>query len=836
MTQPDKLLREGITALSNRKWSYAERLFTRVLEEQPKHVAALNLLAVALMNMERFREAERFISAAIRLHPHSDVSFYNYGLILKWLNKPALALRQFDQALLLNPSVAETWNNRGTVLSDLERYDDAVSDFNSALGLAPNYAEAHCNKAKAFAHLRRFDEALAAYSKALAIRSDLVAAWLGRGEVYFQLDRYSEALFAYDKALAIDAALPEAWLGRGNACTELKRCEEAFASYDRALALKPHFAKAWLGRGNAFFSLKRCNEAVVAYDKALAIEPELAPAWLGRGNVFFDYGQYDDASLAYERALSYDGNFAEAFVGLGNVLNAFKRYNEALAAYDKALVLKPSIAGAWQGRGNIFVALQQYDDAFAAYDNAVRLKPGLDYAASLRLYSKLQLCDWTDLETETAQFLSRMRRGDELSEPFPLLAMPSSPGDQLQCAMRRSKSQPSFAPLWQGESYSHDRIRVAYLSSELRDHAVGYLAVGLFEHHDKSRFEVTAISFETGRDSEFCRRIKTAFDHFIDVSQQSDQEIANLIRQLEIDIAVDLNGFTRNARLGVLARRPAPIQVNYLGYAGTMGADYYDYIIADRTVVPRQHFEFYSEKIAWLPHSFMINDAARPIAVTTPARSELGLPDKAFVFCCFNQPFKINPKIYDVWMRLLRDVDGSVLWLKDYGSIVVHNLRREAERRGVDPERLIFAPPVPSQPEHLARHRQADLFLDTLNYNAHTTACDALWAGLPVVTCIGSTFAGRVGASLLQAIGLSELTTSSLEDYESLALHLARDPEVLTSIKIKLKENREKCPLFCSQRSAEDIETAYTTMWQESKLRQNGGSVLDRRTWVIGDE
>jgi protein O-GlcNAc transferase len=812
MSSPDELMREGITALSRHKWSDAEKLFSRIVEEYPKHVGALNLLTVALMNMGRFTEAEGFISEAIYLHPDSDVSLYNYGLILKRLNKPELALRQFDRALRLKPDVAETWNNRGTVLSDLRRYDDAILDFDKSLKLKPNYAEALCNKAKAFVNLKRVDEASVAYEEALKLSPGLAAAWLGRGEVQFELDHYAEAVTAYDKALAIDATLPEAWLGRGNASAELKRYEDAFAAYDKALALKPGFAKVWLGRGNALFHLKHCDAALIAYDKALAIEPELAAAWLGRGNVLQELGRHNDASRAYESALASDSNFAEAFVGLGNVLNAFKRYKDAMATYDQALALKPDFAEAWHARGNIFVALQQYDRAFTAYDNAVRLKPGLDYSASLRLYAKLQLCDWTDLETETAQLSSKIRAGEVLAEPFPLLAMPSSPEEQLQCATRRGGARPTVPPLWRGEAYSHNRIRVAYLSSEFREHAVSYLAMGLFEHHDRSRFEVTAISFERGQDSEFCRRVKNAFERFIDASDQSDQEIANLVRQLEVDIAVDLNGFTRNARLGVLACRPSPIQVNYLGYAGTMGANYYDYIIADQIVIPREQFGFYSEKIAWLPHSFFVNDAARPIAFRTPTRSELGLPDEAFVFCCFNQPFKISPAIFDVWMRLLRDVEGSVLWLKDYGSLVMHNLSREAERRGMDPKRLIFASSVPGQSEHLARHRQADLFIDTLYYNAHTTASDALWAGLPVVTCLGSTFAGRVGASLLHAVGLSELVTSTLDDYESLALRLARDPSLLASIKARLKHNRDEYPLFSSRLSTEHIEAAYTKM------------------------
>jgi protein O-GlcNAc transferase len=814
MSSPDKLLEEGVTALSLQKWRDAERLFKDVLKTHPKHIGALNLLTVTLMNMERFAEAEAFIAKAIQLNPHSDVSFYNYGIVLKQLEKPGPALRQFDRALLLNAKIPETWNNRGTVLNALNRYDDAILDFDKALELQPEYAEAYCNKAKSLINLRRYDQAFVAYDKALEIRSDLAAAWLGRGEVLFDLDRCDEALAAYDRALAIKPDLPEAWLGRGNACTELKRYQDAFAAYDKTLALKPNFAKVWLGRGNVLFYRKRYDEAIIAYDRALAIDPGFAAAWLGRGNIFFEFGQHKDAGIAYDRALALDPGLAEALVGRGNVLNAFKRYDDALAAYDTALALKPHLAGAWHGRGNIFLALRRYDQAFTAYDNAVRLKPALDYAASLRLHTKLHLCDWRDLELNIAQFLPKARAGEVLSEPFTLLAIPSSPADQLQCARRHVQAQPSFPAVWQDEHYSHDRIRVCYLSSELREHAVAYLTIGLFEHHDKSRFEVTAISVEPTQNSEFCRRLRGSFERFIDGSLQSDQEVANLIRELEIDIVVDLNGFTRNSRLGVFGRRAAPIQVNYLGYAGTMGAEYYDYIIADPTVVPQEHFEFYAEKVAWLPHSFLVNDAKRQISERTPARCELGLPDQAFVFCCFNQSFKISPMIFEIWMRLLREVDNSVLWLKDNSATATRNLRSEAEARGVAPERLVFARSVPLVADHLARHRQADLFLDTVHYNAHTTACDALWAGLPVVTCRGSTFAGRVGASLLQAVGLSELITTSLADYEALALRLARDHSLLSSLKSKLKHNRDNCPLFGTRRTTLDIDAAYTAMWQ----------------------
>jgi predicted O-linked N-acetylglucosamine transferase (SPINDLY family) len=336
----------------------------------------------------------------------------------------------------------------------------------------------------------------------------------------------------------------------------------------------------------------------------------------------------------------------------------------------------------------------------------------------------------------------------------------------------------------------------------------------MFEHHDRSRFEVTALSLGTGRDSAFRRRIRASFERIVDVDSQSDQEISDLVRDLEIDILVDLNGHTRNWRMGVFAQRPAPIQVNYLGYAGTTGAESFDYIIADSTVIPSEHFEYYSEKVAWLPHSFFVNDAARPVAERTPSRRELNLPDTGFVFCCFNQPYKINPAAFDSWMRLLEATDGSVLWLRDTGAVSSRNLRLEAERRGVAPERLIFATRAPLVEEHLARQRQADLFLDTSPFNAHTTAADALWAGVPVVTRLGSTFAGRVAASLLRAVGLPELVTESPEDYEQLALRIARDPELLGSLKTKLVRNSTTFPLFDTARFTRRIEAAYIAMWE----------------------
>ena len=773
----DETFRRAVVALQAGNAVDAERLFKELLNAQPRHVAGLNLLGVLLTQLGKFEEAEHYVRRALNESATSDATFYNYGIILKALKRPGDALAQFSQALALNPAVAETWNNRGTVFNDLKRYGEAVADFDKAISINPTYAEAFCNKGKSLAALKSYDRSLSAFDTALALRPNLAEPWLGRGDVL----------------------------------TERKQYDDAFSAYDRALRSKPDLAEAWLGRGNIFTERKQYDEAFAAYDRALASKPDLAGAWLGRGNIFFELKQYDGASAAYERALTSKPDLAGAWLGRGNIATEFKRYDDAFAAYDRALALQPDLAEAWLSRGNIFGELKRYGEAFAAYDKAFALKPDLKHAEGIRLHAKLSMCDWTNLDAEVSHLISATRRKSPASTPYAILSIPSSPADQLQCARCHFAGQPPFAEMWRGEKYSHDRIRIGYVSANFCEHAVAYLIAGLFEQHDKSRFEITAISIGADQPSAMRDRIQQASEHFIDVRSQSDDEIAQLIRSLEIDIAVDLMGFTQDARPNVFARRPAPIQVNYLGYPGTMGADFFDYIIADRTIIPEDRCEFYSEKVVWLPDSYQVNDSRRRISERTPTRGECALPEGAFVFACFNNTFKIAPDVFDIWMRLLKATGNSVLWLLGENSAAMTNLSREAEKRGVASDRLIFAPRM-ALPDHLARHRQADLFLDTLPYNAHTTASDALWSGLPVLTCLGSTFAGRVAASLLKAAGLAELITTSAQDYEALALKLTQDKSLLASLRDRLARDRIGCPLFDTGRFARHIEAAYLMM------------------------
>jgi len=768
---------------------------------------------LAALRAGNLKKAERLLRAVIRAEPKHVDAFNLLGVVFGRLGHNADAVASYDRALALAPNSTEAWYGRGMTLLATGRLQEAVASFDRVIAAKPDFTQVHLLRAKLLTDLGRHDAALDGVDRLLAIMPGLAEAWLGRSNILFERKRHEEALSAVERALALKPDLAEAWHGHGNVFNELKRYDEALAAYDKALALNPNFAGAWHGRGNVLNELNRHHEALGAYDKALALAPALAEAWLGRGNVLNVLRASEEALMAFDRALALIPSLAEAWLGRGNGLCDLHRYDQALIAYDKSLSFNPDLAEAWFGRGNIFVQLKQLDKALDTYDRALRLKPELKYAKGDRLHVKLQLSDWANLDTIVSDVVSAVRTQEPTIFPFQFLAISASVADQLACTKRLIADQPSFPRTWCGEIYAHDRIRIGYFSADFCRHPVAQLAVGLFETHDKSRFETTAISYGPDDGSDLRDRIKLAFENFIDVGKMTDTDVAALICRREIDIVIDLTGLTRYNRFSVLSRRVAPVQVNFLGYPGTVGANCVDYIIADRTIIPKEHFRFYSEQVVWLPDTYQANDCKRPLSERQLARAECDLPETAFVFCCFNNTYKINPQIFDIWMRLLRAKQDSVLWLIEANPTAEGNLRREAEKRGIAADRLIFAPKLPPA-DHLARSAHADLFLDTMPYNAHTTGSDTLWAGVPLLTCLGSTFASRVAASLARAVGLDELVTSSLQDYEALALKLANDPSQLRALRERLARNRLTHPLFDTARFTRHIEVAYTTMWE----------------------
>jgi len=583
----------------------------------------------------------------------------------------------------------------------------------------------------------------------------------------------------------------------------------------KAIIINPNHAGAFVNLGDALGNLKRYEEALTNYERALKIRPDFAEAHNNCGATFEDMYRYEDALACYERALKIKPDFAEAYNNKGNALRGLYRLEEALGAYERAIQLKPDYADAFNNHGNALMVLNRHEQASKSFARLINLNPDFDYALGNMFHAQLHCCKWTHYRQYADKISCSINKGKRADLPFSFLTISHSPADQLKCASIRiaDKYPVSPTPLWTGQRYKHNKIRVAYVSADFREHATSHLMVGLFEKHNRDQFETIAISLSPEDKSRTGQRIKAAFDQFIDVNRKNDYEIAKLIRELEVDIAVDLLGFTQGNRTAVFAHRPAPIQVNYLGYPGTMGTEYIDYILADRHIIPPDHQAFYTEKVIYLPDTYQVNDSKRVIAERTPSREEAMLPELGFVFCCFNTNYKISPEVFDIWMSLLNKVEGSVLWLMGCSAAARLNLKRETEQRGVSAKRIVFAPRM-NHDEHLARQRLADLFLDTLPYNAHTTASDALWAGLPVLTCTGNTFAGRVAGSLLSAVGLPELITSSLEEYENMALNLAKTPNMLLDIKTKLSQNRNNHPLFDTSRFCRHVESAYITMWQ----------------------
>lgn len=523
-------------------------------------------------------------------------------------------------------------------------------------------------------------------------------------------------------------------------------------------------------------------------------------------------GEFEAAAQLIGQALKLDPNSPELWSNRGTAQAAGKQLEAALASFTRALELNPGFLGAQLNRAHVLFELQRYAEAIPDYEALLARDPNHAYSAGNLVFCRLQCCDWSSFESDRRMMLARLRAGQRVLPPVLSVALLDTAADQLTAAQIVSRDKfPPARPLWRGEIYRHDRIRVAYVSADFHAHATSMLMAGVFERHDRRRFETIAISFGRDDQSGLRGRVVNAFECFIDVRGKNDMEIAQRMRELEIDIAVDLKGYTSEARPTVFSLKPAPIQVNYLGFPGTMGAPFIDYIIADDVVVPDAHEAFYSEQVVRLPDTYQPNDRSRETADGAADRASAGLPEGGFVFCCFNNSYKIQPPVFDVWIRLLRDVPGSVLWLLEDNAAATRNLKREASSRGINPDRLVFAARM-DLPEHLARHRLADLFLDTLPYNAHTTASDALWTGLPIVTCMGHTFAGRAAASLLRAAGLPELVTDTLADYEALALRLARDPSALAGLKSRLARTRDTMPLFDATRFARHLEAAYVTM------------------------
>lgn len=641
---------------------------------------------------------------------------------------------------------------------------------------------------------------------ALKIKPDSALAYYNLGNGLYQLKRITDALACYDMALSIEPVWPEALCNRGNALLEIGRAADALVSFDHALLLKPDYSEALYNRGNAFLELEDFEDALSSFDAALAINPKDAESLSNRGNALYRLHRLDDALRSYDSSLAIRSDYAEVHNNRGNILKELRRHNEALISLDQAIFLRPDYADAWHNRGNVLLELKQPGLALESFKQALAFDPDYKFLQGIFLHARMKVCDWDGWSSSVAEIVLAVDSGKKASNPFPSLTILDEPNLLKRLAEIYTRSEYGHQPInvVPASPETSKKIRLGYVSCDFKEHAVSYLMAGVFEAHDRERFEVYGYDIGPVPDCPTRRRIVAAFDQFKIVSDLSDKAVAEQIRQDQIDILIDLTGYTKGARTGIFAYRPAPIQVNYLGFPGTMGAPFMDYIIADRVLIPEEHRQYYTEQVLYLPHCFQANDDKRVIA-PPKSKSHFGLPEDAFVFGCFNQSAKFTPILFEVWLSILRQVPNSVLWLIEDSPTQVENLRTYSQERGIDPNRLIFTGKLP-YPEHLARYTHIDLVLDTLPFNGGTTTSDALWGGAPVLTCIGQTFSGRMSASLLTAIGLPELITNTLKDYERLAIDLAAHPERLKALRQRLAQNRTSGSLFDTNAFTRNLE------------------------------
>jgi predicted O-linked N-acetylglucosamine transferase (SPINDLY family) len=741
-------------------------------------VAALFERAIASHQAGQLPQAEALYRQVLQLSPAHPDALHYLGVLAHQAGQPAIALELIDQAIQLNPGNAEAHSNRANALQSLQQYQAALESCDRALLLRPDYAEAHCN----------------------------------RGSALHALRRYREAIESNDRAIQLKPSFAEAHSNRGSALQALRQYQSALESFDAALRIRPDYAAAHANRGGTLHPLGRYREALESCDSAIQIDPHLAIAHANRANALIGLERYQEALESSDRAIQLNPRLAESHNTRGTALQALRQHHAALESFNRSIDIDPSY-DVYCNRGSILYELEDCPSALESYKQAIRLSPAREYLPGMMLHMKRSICDWEDIEAESRELEASVDRGEIAAYPFILLPITDSPSLQRKAAeiYARDKCPPSARAALPARRPRPRKIRIGYFSADFRNHAITYLMAGLLERHNRSQFEIFAFSFGPDTGDEMRARVSSAADRFIDVGSLPDRAIAELSRELEVDIAVDLMGYTRGSRPGIFAQRPAPVQASYLGYPATMGADFIDYLIADPTLIPEASRQHYSEKIVYLPDSFQVTDSGQLIASTPCSRAQHGLPEQGFVFCCFNNNYKITPVTFDIWMRILARVEGSVLWLLEDNPTAGANLRKEAARRGIDPQRLIFATRVPL-PEHISRQRLAGLFLDTLPFNAGATASPALWAGLPVLTRVGESFAGRMASSLLRAIDLPELVTTTDAAYEALAVDLATHPERLHELRQKLERSRLTTPLFDTTAITRHLEAAYTEM------------------------
>ena len=840
----DEALQKAVEAHKAGQTQEADRIYKAILNAEPKHSDANHNMGVLAVGAGKIEESLLFFKTALEANPSIGQYWISCIDALIQLDQIIDAQTVLDQAMSKGArgeafehlkqrinEVNETQIKSGSHIEGQNQVRPNVLDrlkLDQAIRLAKKKAKEESPEESK----RIYDDILTRFPKnkrALDGIKSLSGGSIGKasmvkeppqdqqqsliklcqqGQLQQALGSIKQLLLQFPNSLTL-------YNIQGAANAGLGKFGAAIDSYKQALKFKPDYAEAYNNMGVALNDKGDLEAAIDSYKHALKIKPDFAEAFYNMGGALKNKGDLEAAIDSYKQALKIKPDYADAYNNMGSALKDKGDLEAAIDSYKLALKIKPDYADAYNNMGGTLEQKGEFEAAIDCYKQALKIKPDYQVSLARKLHLQSHICDWSGLEQDRS-LIGLLGTKKEPVVPWLLLAFEDSP------ALHRIRSEIYTVSLYGNiqplkaapqPNKKPKKLRVGYFSADFHLHPVAYLIAKVLEMHDRSQFEIYGYSIGPNVDDNMRKRITKSLDVFINVKGMNDQEIALLARNDKIDIAIDLTGYTKNNCAGIFAYRAAPVQMNYLGYPVTMGADFIDYIIADQVLIPNGNEHYYSEQILRLPHSYMPADNSRKISARQISRHEMGLPEAGFVFCCFNNNYKISPHEFDIWMRILLKVEGSVLWLSNSNAWSADNLYKEAEARGVDPSRIIFAGRVPME-EHLARHKLADLFLDTFAYNAHATASEALWAGLPIVTKAGKGSTSRAAASLLTAVGLPELITQTEKDYETLILQLANHPEQLTQIRQKLEYNRLSTPLFDTELYTKHLEDGYQQAYQ----------------------
>jgi len=782
---------------------------------------ALVKKGIEFLKKGNLQDAKKTLLGAIAIEPNHFDALLNLGLTYAHGGLFQDAKQQFLKAFSVNPNNAESHYNLGIIYTLEKNTPAAIGAYQKAININSKHVEAYTNLSELLIQLACYEEALDAANQAILLNSIYPETWINQGKALVKLKRNEEALNTFKKAVELAPMHAESMLLLADTLDELGQDQAALKQYDQLIQKFPHHCGALSNKGIILHRLKRYEDALEIYKQALSIEPNNAAILTNLGATLNELKRYEEALDAQERSVSINPLISTSWLNLGIVLHNLKRFDKALTAHEQALKILPNYEETLINKGNTLIELERYQDALNTFTQLLKINPNKQDILGQIMHLKMRLCDWGDYQESYLNLQEIFTKSKDTFQSFISFSIFKEAATQKLIAEKwaRKNNPDNYVPPKYPEKKQAGKIRLGYYSPDFKNHPVSFLIAELIELHDRNKFEVIGFSFGSDNSNPIQDRLRNSFDQFLDVQNKSDLEIAQLSREMGIDIAIDLCGHTHENRSDIFFHRAAPAQVSYLGHPGTMGVQYMDYIIADPILIPKSQAECYTEKLIHLPYSFQINDRQRPISDQALRKSEFGLPESGPVYCCFNNNYKITPDVFQMWMKILHNVEASVLWLLEDTPAVSKNIRNEAQKAGIDPKRIIFSGRI-SRELYLARYRLADIFLDTSPFNGGATASDALWAGLPIITRLGEAYAGRMAASLLHAIGLPELVAHSNEEYIQLAQELGGDRSRLESLAKKLADNKLSSPLFNTPLNVKYIESAFEKIVEKRTHKQ----------------